>query len=99
MLAEQARVLADLRLGVEAAAGVVEIHLALCVEAPVLGRAQAVELARRRVLRVSLAEAVECGHFGAAGACGSAGAAGAGAGTTMPGASGMSSTALTPFTQ
>jgi hypothetical protein len=47
-VAQQRQVLLELRLRVQAAAGVVEVDLAALVEAPVLRRAQLVEQRRAR---------------------------------------------------
>ena len=62
LFVQKRRVFPYLRVGVEAAAGVVEVDRAESVEPPVLGRAQRVEGRRGRVGRIALEKSRGSGH-------------------------------------
>ena len=59
---EQIGMLTNLRFGVKAAAGVVQIDDALSIEPSVLGCSQLIERAGRRVLRVAVEELRDARH-------------------------------------
>jgi len=62
--AQQLHVPAQLRLGVDAAARVVEVHVVAVVEPPVFPHAQIVEDRRRLERRATAAEGLEGGGHG-----------------------------------
>jgi len=57
-------VIAKLRLGVETGAGIVQIHVILLIEAPVLARAQSIQSVGGGVARIGRLKSCEVGLQG-----------------------------------